>query len=348
MTGPLRMIGAPVSQSGAAGAAAATAATLPGTHARSTPPCANSPRIFLDFADALPRSDAQAPPRVGPYGSGNPALDAQAAAQAFGSVPPAMAAAAAETGAAARPLRLVVYQKYKITLFLVVEDPPVSPSSSESPAAASATAACSPPLSFYRALESYMETNLRKLGELLVEQSNRMAGGAAAAAAAAAAGGAAASVPVPVEEPYRFLYFNHMNLALKTSLASGAPSSGKGGAGSSSGGGGVLSLDTIKLIRELHRDFNTPSFRQKQVAALPPSMLPPAVPPHLAHSVLAEGATEVCVRTARHGWVVGRRATQSHREFFLLLDDAKAPSLADIQEEVDNLARTYFYNIFIH
>jgi hypothetical protein len=106
-------------------------------------------------------------------------------------------------------------------------------------------------------------------------------------------------------------------------------------------------MDTIKLIRELHRDFNTASFRRKSVASLPPAVAPGPVPPHLAHALASEGATEVCVKTAKHGWVVGRRATQSHREFFLLLDD-KVQSLPDIQEEVDNLARTYFYNIFIH
>ena len=42
------------------------------------------------------------------------------------------------------------------------------------------------------------------------------------------------------EDHYRFLYFNHMNLALKTSLnVKSAP----------------LTMETIKLIRSIHHDF---------------------------------------------------------------------------------------------
>jgi len=48
-----------------------------------------------------------------------------------------------------------------------------------------------------------------------------------------------------------------------------------------------------------------------------------------------------------NGWIIGRRATCTQREFFVLLDD-KFTTLQDAQEEVDRLARTYFYNIFIH
>lgn len=86
---------------------------------------------------------------------------------------------------------------------------------------------------------------------------------------------------------------------------------------------------------------------------------------------------QVCVKTRNNGWVVGRRANQSHREFFVLVDE-KAGNLSDIQgesfvfvrvcllfvlrcfaphfcsfcvlcaEEVERLAKTYFYNILVH
>ncbi len=87
----------------------------------------------------------------------------------------------------------------------------------------------------------------------------------------------------------------------------------------------------------------------------------------------APEVSEVCVKTAAHGWVVGRRATQTHREFFVLLDEKVGP-LSEVQgtarrlslslpphlhaqavwcvlccaDEVERLARTYFYNIFSH
>jgi len=41
-------------------------------------------------------------------------------------------------------------------------------------------------------------------------------------------------------------------------------------------------------------------------------------------------ASEVCVRTSANGWVVGRRANESHREFFVLIDD-KSGSITDVQ-----------------
>jgi hypothetical protein len=47
--------------------------------------------------------------------------------------------------------------------------------------------------------------------------------------------------------------------------------------------------------------------------------------------MMVSGATEVCVKTRNNGWILGRRANQSHREFFVLVDE-KAGNLADIQE----------------
>lgn len=86
--------------------------------------------------------------------------------------------------------------------------------------------------------------------------------------------------------------------------------------------------------------YVSPSFKAKQ----PP---PVRFTPTVGTRSLPAGAHEICVKSRHHGWVIGRRATQSHREFFLLCDE-KVGNLAEIQEEVDNLARNYFYNIFIY
>jgi hypothetical protein len=185
-------------------------------------------------------------------------------------------------------------------------------SSSSSPSSTSLSSVPRPPLSFYSSLESFLESNLKKLGELLHDQTVRLnlSGNGPAA-----------------EEPFRFLYFNHMNLALKTSLSSSAPSS-KGAPPP----GSLLTLETIKLIREMHKDFNTAAFRSQSLAASPEFERGPAQTrgAHEAHAIREEGSTEVCVKTRNHGWVVGRRATQSHREFFMLMED-KVASLAEVQ-----------------
>lgn len=305
-----------------------------------------------------------------------------------------------------------------------------------------------PALAFYDNLDKFVVGNLKKLSKILSEQTERAAG---------------------LEEDFRFLYFNHMNLALKTSLHGKAV---------------PLTMETIKLIRNIHADFKTSKLsnlvrKYNVVTVVPygapqpshPQPSPPLSPvrvqlptsqdemkkspvkqqapsrsssnsfagfslsgkgnspsqsPSLplpsssslpfdrqhspttvtdgrtnasplfrgtsppfssnasylpaglslpSHRVLAavlpaqpseggdepphgflpldlfqhakEGTVEVCIKTKANGWVVGRRATQSHREFFVLIDD-KVGNLADIQEEVDHLARTYFCNIFIH
>lgn len=232
-----------------------------------------------------------------------------------------------------------------------------------------------PTLAFYDHLEKYVATSLKKLSKILTEHVERSLG---------------------MEEEFRFLYYNHMNLALKTSLH----------------GKAVLTMETVKLIRGIHADFKTSKLSQlvrKYNVTLPEA--PHATPPQTPHSPVVrvqlpnqdeskkspsvtsdvtvitdgrnrstgrggliavvppppnkadepphgflpvdlyqhakEGIVEVCIKTKSNGWVVGRRATQSHREFFVLIDD-KGGNLADIQEEVEQLSRTYFCNIFIH
>lgn len=343
MTGPYRVSNMAGAVGVGAAGAAASVPSAAGVQTSNFAPCINSPLIYLDGIEPAAGSSGCSGVKAGPFGSGNPGVEANN--PAFGAFPSAAAggAAGSDPNAPSKPLRLVVYQKYKITLFLIVEDQEDSSSSASAASAAAAGAkktspsasgdalaaqlgalslsggsdGCSSPqpaLSFYSSLESFIESNLKKLGEMLHEQTVRLHGASGSGVA---------------EEPYRFLYFNHMNLALKTSLSSSAPSGG----GKSGGGGTVLTMETIRIIRDLHRDFNTPSFKRKAVAAQSALSRPTPTPPHLQHSILNEGCTEVCVKTRSHGWVIGRRATQSHREFFLLLED-KIGNLAEIQGQI--------------
>jgi hypothetical protein len=375
MTGPYR---APPAVSTGVNPSVALAASLAGLDIpHPSAACNSSPLIHLDFADTMPHAGMHGA-KAGAYGSGNPTVEGATTPGYDPQATVAVAAAPEGERSEPKPLRLVVYRKYQITLLLIVEDQAASASAAAAPSPAAgesspsdiaSTSALSssdppqPPLSFYSSLETFMESNLKKLGELLGEQSARLGGGGGSSSS-----GSTASAVAAADEPYRFLYFNHMNLALKTSLSSTASKPGTGGS--------VLTMDTIKIIRELHRDFNTSIFKKKAVAAQSTTQLPPPVPAHLRHAIQQEGSQEVCVKTKHHGWVIGRRASQSHREFFLLLED-KVATLADVQgdssgeqgvkrragwyfnspvsscsfrctEEVDNLARTYFYNIFIH
>ena len=96
-----------------------------------------------------------------------------------------------------------------------------------------------------------------------------------------------------------------MNLALKTSLSSKSA---------------PLTVEVIKVLRAMHADF-------------------------IRAGADAHAPTEVCVRTRADGWVIGRRSTQTSREFFVLLDE-RAGELTDVSARVDRLAAEHF-NIFI-
>eukprot|EP00808_Paulinella_micropora_P028927 g247.t1 len=67
---------------------------------------------------------------------------------------------------------------------------------------------------------------------------------------------------------------------------------------------------------------------------------------HRCFRALADVA-EICIRTRGNGWVVGRRANQSHREYFVLIDD-RVTELPQIQDQIYRLERLYFNNIFVH
>jgi len=65
-------------------------------------------------------------------------------------------------------------------------------------------------------------------------------------------------------------------------------------------------------------------------------------------SLASAPPAEICVRTKSNGWVIGRRATTSSREFYVILDDKTSPGLVDVQKQMETLSKTYFYSIFIY
>ena len=103
-----------------------------------------------------------------------------------------------------------------------------------------------------------------------------------------------------MESDFRFLYYNHMNLALKCAWE---------------GKGGGVAAEVMRVLREMREGMKK-----------------------------RKGGGESVVRVKGHGWVVGKKAEQSHREFYLLLDE-KVLSIAEVQKEVEQLTRLYFYNV---
>ncbi len=66
-----------------------------------------------------------------------------------------------------------------------------------------------------------------------------------------------------------------------------------------------------------------------------------------AYDTSVRAPVHVAVKTQNDGWLVASKATQTAREFFVLIDD-KNGNLSSIQEEVNRLARVYFAKIFMH
>ena len=60
--------------------------------------------------------------------------------------------------------------------------------------------------------------------------------------------------------------------------------------------------------------------------------------------VLNSGATEICVKTASEGWVVGRMS--NGRELFVISEN-KTSNLVEVSDEVQRISSSYFSNIFI-
>jgi len=157
---------------------------------------------------------------------------------------------------------LIIYEQYDIMCLFLIE-PQVLPD-----------------LAFYNHLRETISPQISFLSPILNEHYSRKQG---------------------TEEQYRYIYFNHMNLALKTSLKNK---------------GSELTKDTMRMINEIHADFDLSS----------------------------ENITEVLIRTSNDRWVVGRKSDQ--REFYVIFDSKNA-NLLEINEEVRKLSSSYFNNIFI-
>ena len=273
------------------------------------------------------------------------------------------------------PKRLVAFKYYKLNVFLVVEDKGRDDLSPE----------------FYVELRKQLQADLHKLDTALSRQEQR---------------GSKSTVN------YRFLYFNALNLALKTSLNRDPAN--------------PLSMETIKMIRKIHEDFRlAPPLTQgldadeskdseakatsggdakapeTQAAAQGDGQggaqettaedastedgkadeSKRAAAEEASSGEIAEGKTpsgdekksgggssdndgvsrqyaaettgldtnpvHVAVKTEKDGWLVASKATQTSREFFVLIDE-KNGNLSSIQEEVNRLARVYFAKIFMH
>ena len=141
------------------------------------------------------------------------------------------------------------------------------------------------------------------------------------------------------DEPYRYLYFNHMNLALKDSLRTGAK-----------GAQQPLNPQIQALLLEMHEAFSADSGHSCAPTRLRPAHLPPAhvvSPRKGSHDSTSGDATdadvqgeiqdgkgrggqeagekadaaqmvplEIAVKTSNDGWVVGRRS--NGRELYVL------------------------------
>ena len=96
----------------------------------------------------------------------------------------------------------------------------------------------------------------------------------------------------PNRDRFRFLYFNGLNLAIRSTLANGPR---------------PLPVSIVLLIRNLHCQ----SFSDSQ-----------------SHEFSTGSSTFVIAQTRQDGWVVGKCAALPQREYYLLLDSSLPDVLA--------------------
>lgn len=143
-------------------------------------------------------------------------------------------------------------------------------------------------LSFYKHLHASVAPQTRELDLLIKDQQSKRAAS-------------------PMEIQYKYLYFNHMNLAQKSSFMTlpkkiGAPVVSS------------LAPEYIRYLTDVHMDFNG-----------------------------SHEDSEIILKTRGDWWVVGRKSDQ--REFFVILNQKNA-NLIDINDEIRRLSATHFGNIF--
>jgi hypothetical protein len=169
--------------------------------------------------------------------------------------------------------RLVIYQQQRVTMLLACE--PESVVSME----------------FFRLLHSNMSPAISTLAAVMESKPGRGQG---------------------PEDQYRFLYFNKMNLALKTSIRTPWGSKLAGNATAS-----LIPREVMAILSDMHKELTSGSTQTR----------------------------DLVVRTglAGEGWVLGRRSDQ--REFYVLFD--KASTLAEVDADLKRLSAVYFGNVFL-
>lgn len=169
-------------------------------------------------------------------------------------------------------LHLILYQCHGVQVCFLIDD------------------SCLNDISFYRQLDDFVGPHLLSLDSLTAEQQVKRL----------------ATISAP-EVPYKYLYFNHMNLAQKSSFISLPKKIG-------SANPCTVSPEQLRFIADIHGDFAKTS-----------------------------SDLEVIMKTQSDYWVVGRKSDQ--REFFVILNQKNA-NLIEINEEIRKLSAIYFNSIF--
>jgi len=137
---------------------------------------------------------------------------------------------------------------------------------------------------------------------------------------------------------WKYLYFNHMNLAQKTSFHGGGGSAGGGGSGSNQGGGaagGVGAWDWTDL-----KDGNSPSTTSSPMVA---EILGILSDTNTDLGCMEGSDGETIVKTYRDQWVVGKKSDE--REVYVVIHQKNA-NLIEINELLKTLCNSHFSNIF--
>lgn len=144
---------------------------------------------------------------------------------------------------------------------------------------------------FFRGMHEFASGSLEALEALLWDQMRR---------------------PAPPSDPFRFIYFNQMNLAVKASFST---TSRRGPAPSP--GTPAVAPDLLRFVADVHADVSRG--------------------PH------GEGDCEVIIKLRNDNWVVGRRSDQ--REFLVVLAN-KYASIIEVHEDIKRQSAIHFANIF--
>lgn len=144
---------------------------------------------------------------------------------------------------------------------------------------------------WYQHVSALLVPELQPVAALLAEQHTRMQA---------------------LEEPYRFVYFNRHNLAVKGHMRSGSAGARSISAATSRMG---MAAEPKQLLDRMHADLST-----------------------------GGPLREVALHAGAHGWIVGRANTS--RGFYLFLD-GRDYSWSEVQSEVQALCAAHFGNIFL-